>query len=54
MDPFPIWMQDVPEVGIPFTEVEGRLIASPHGRVVFFRASRRSRCRRTPTAGSGA
>ena len=28
MDPFPIWMQDVPEVGIPFTEVEGRLIAS--------------------------
>ena len=31
MDPFPIWMQDVPEVDIPFTEVEGRLIASLQG-----------------------
>jgi len=38
MDPFPIWMQDMPKVDIPLTEVEGRLIASPHGQVVFFRA----------------
>jgi quercetin dioxygenase-like cupin family protein len=38
MDPYPTWMQDVPEVDIPITGVEGRLIASPHGQVVFFRA----------------
>ena len=38
MAPFPTWMQYVPEVDIPFTEIEGRLIASPHGQVVFFRA----------------
>ena len=38
MDPYPTWMQNVPEVDIPVTGVEGRLIASPHGQVVFFRA----------------
>ena len=38
MEPFPAWMQDVPEVDTPFTGLEGRLLASPHGQAVFFRA----------------
>lgn len=39
MDPFPAWMQDVPRVDTPFTGLEGRLLASPHGQAVFFTAA---------------
>src|SRR3712207_7356262 len=31
-------MQDVPRVDTPFTGLEGRLLASPHGQAVFFTA----------------
>jgi quercetin dioxygenase-like cupin family protein len=37
MDPFPSWMQDLPEGDLPYTGPEGWLIASPHGQVVFLR-----------------
>ena len=40
MDPFPAWMQDVPRVDTPFAGLEGRLLASPHGQAVFFRADK--------------
>jgi quercetin dioxygenase-like cupin family protein len=39
VDPFPAWMQDVPRVDTPFTGLEGRLLASPHGQAVFFTAA---------------
>ena len=39
MDPFPEWMNDLPEADTPFTGLEGRLLASPHGQAVFFRAA---------------
>jgi quercetin dioxygenase-like cupin family protein len=38
MNPFPDWMNDLPEVDTPFTGLKGRLLASPHGQAVFFRA----------------
>ncbi len=38
MDPFAAWMENLPEVNTPFTGLEGRLIAGPHGQTVFFRA----------------
>ena len=39
MDPFPDWIRDgMPEVDTPFTGLEGRLLASPHGQAAFFRA----------------
>jgi quercetin dioxygenase-like cupin family protein len=40
MNPFPDWMDDLPEVDTPFTELEGRLLSSPHGQAVFFRADK--------------
>jgi quercetin dioxygenase-like cupin family protein len=40
MSPFPDWMDDLPEVDTPFTGLEGRLLSSPHGQAVFFRADR--------------
>jgi len=39
MNPFPDWIDDLPEVDTPFTGIEGRLLASPHGQAVFFRAA---------------
>ncbi len=30
MDPFPDWMDGLPEVDTPFTGLEGRLRSSPH------------------------
>ena len=38
MDPFPAWIEAMPEVDTPFTGLQGRLLASPHGQAVFFRA----------------
>ena len=38
MGPFPEWVEDLPEVDTPFTGLEGRLLASPHGQAVFFTA----------------
>lgn len=38
MEPFPGWMGDLPEVDTPFSGLDGRLLASPHGQAVFFRA----------------
>jgi quercetin dioxygenase-like cupin family protein len=40
MDPFPDWMYGLPEVDAPFTGLEGRLLSSPHGQAVFFRANK--------------
>ena len=39
MDPFPDWMEDLPVVDTPFTGLDGRLLSSPHGQAVFFRAT---------------
>lgn len=38
MRPFPEWMKAFPEAQTPFSDLEGRLLASPHGQAVFFRA----------------
>jgi quercetin dioxygenase-like cupin family protein len=38
VDPYPDWMKDLPEVDTPFTGLKGRLLSSPHGQAVFFRA----------------
>lgn len=38
MNPFAAWIQELPEVDTPFTGLEGRLMASPDGQAVFFRA----------------
>lgn len=38
MDSFPGWLEDLPEVDTPFTGLDGRLLSSPHGQAVFFRA----------------
>ena len=40
MKPFPEWIEAFPEAETPFTGLEGRLLASPHGQAVFFRAGR--------------
>ncbi len=39
MDPFPDWMNDLPEPDTTFAGLEGRLLSSPHGQAVFFRAA---------------
>src|ERR671917_770090 len=39
MDPFPDWMNDLPEPDTTFAGLEGRLLSSPHGQAVFFRAT---------------
>ena len=39
MDPFPNWIEDLPEVDTSFTGLSGRLLSSPHGQAVFFRAA---------------
>ncbi len=38
MNPYAQWIQALPQVDTPFTGLEGRLLASPHGQTVFFRA----------------
>ncbi|BBL80672.1 hypothetical protein Rxycam_01878 [Rubrobacter xylanophilus DSM 9941] len=40
MNPFPRWILDLPGVETPFSGLEGRLLASPDGQAVFFRAER--------------
>ena len=40
MRPFPDWMRTFPEAETPFADLEGRLLASPHGQAVFFRAEK--------------
>ena len=41
MNPFSDWIRrDLPAVDTPFEGLEGRLLSSPHGQVVFFRADR--------------
>ena len=40
MRPFPDWMQAFPKPETPFPDLEGRLLASPHGQAVFFRAEK--------------
>jgi quercetin dioxygenase-like cupin family protein len=39
MDPFPDWMNDLPEPDTTFAGLEGRLLSGPHGQAVFFRAT---------------
>ena len=39
MEPYPDWMGNLPEVDTPFTGLDGRLLSSPHGQAVFFRAA---------------
>ena len=39
MDPFPDWIGVLPEADTTFTGLEGRLLSSPHGQAVFFRAA---------------
>ncbi|MEJ7819809.1 MAG: cupin domain-containing protein [Rubrobacteraceae bacterium] len=38
MNPYAGWIQSLPQVDTPFTGLEGRLLSSPHGQTVFFRA----------------
>ncbi len=38
MNPYAGWIQSLPEVDTPFTGLDGRLMSSPHGQTVFFRA----------------
>ena len=38
MNPYAAWIQDLPEIDTPFTGLDGRLMAGPHGQAVFFRA----------------
>lgn len=38
MNPFAGWIQNLPEVETPFDGLDGRLLSSPHGQVVFFRS----------------
>ncbi len=38
MNPFAAWIQALPEVQTPFDGLDGRLLSSPHGQAVFFRA----------------
>ena len=41
MKPFSLWIErDLPAVDTPFEGLEGRLLSSPHGQAVFFRAAR--------------
>ena len=40
MEPFPAWIQALPEVDTPFEGLEGRLLSGPHGQTVFFVATR--------------
>lgn len=42
MDPFPAWISEMPEADTPFTGLQGRLLAGPHGQAVFFRAEEES------------
>ena len=38
MNPYAGWIQSLPEVDTPFTGLDGRLMSSPDGQTVFFRA----------------
>ncbi|CAN5567940.1 hypothetical protein BH24ACT22_BH24ACT22_12490 [soil metagenome] len=38
MNPFASWIQALPEVQTPFGGLDGRLLSSPNGQAVFFRA----------------
>lgn len=38
MNPFAAWIRELPEVQTPFDGLDGRLLSSPHGQAVFFRA----------------
>ena len=40
MEPFPQWMEAFPEADTPFSDLDGRLLASPQGQAVFFRAGK--------------
>lgn len=39
MNPFAAWIQALPEVETPFGGLDGRLLSSPQGQAVFFRAA---------------
>jgi quercetin dioxygenase-like cupin family protein len=36
--PYAAWIRALPEVDTPFSGLDGRLLASPHGQAVFFTA----------------
>ncbi len=38
MNPFAGWIRNLSEVDVPFDGLDGRLLSSPHGQAVFFRA----------------
>lgn len=40
MEPFPKWITVFPKVETPFSGLEGRLLATPQGQAVFFRAEK--------------
>ena len=41
MNPYALWIQDLPQVDTPFEGLEGRMISGPDGQAVFFRAAER-------------
>ena len=41
MNPYALWIQDLPQVDTPFEGLEGRMISGPDDQAVFFRAEER-------------
>ena len=41
MNPYALWIQNLPQVDTPFDGMDGRMISGPDGQAVFFRAAER-------------
>jgi quercetin dioxygenase-like cupin family protein len=41
LNPYALWIQDLPQVDTPFDGMDGRMISGPDGQAVFFRAAER-------------
>ena len=41
MNPYALWIWDLPQVDTPFEGLEGRMISGPDGQAVFFSAAER-------------
>ncbi|CAA9420529.1 hypothetical protein AVDCRST_MAG82-1399 [uncultured Rubrobacteraceae bacterium] len=39
MNPYALWIRNLPQVDTPFEGLEGRMISGPDGQAVFFRAT---------------
>jgi quercetin dioxygenase-like cupin family protein len=41
LNPYALWIQNLPQVDTPFDGMDGRMISGPDGQAVFFRAEER-------------